>query len=187
MAKGKRKKKFSQRLYEWFNVEFSLIKKSVVEVLQKRGYVLALLIVMPLLMMLFLSMPVITSPHITLINQLNAYSFLDYAFILSLAVIVSLNGVMQFYNIRASSATVGKAASTGSFGSIVALVGTATCPSCLMALFGFLGVGTLFFLVEYRLVISGLAMVFMFLSLNSVSKKISGNCESCNVDVAEDE
>lgn len=87
---------------------------------------------------------------------------------------------MQVFSYRqAKLYSSGKTAVGGGSAVIAALFGTASCSSYLAGVFGFLGIGTVFFLVEYQWLIVGIAILIMLVSLYFTSLKLNGVCESC--------
>ncbi|MBI2671420.1 hypothetical protein HYX16_00640 [Candidatus Woesearchaeota archaeon] len=87
---------------------------------------------------------------------------------------------MQIFSYKqAKSFSPGRTAVGGGSAVVAALFGTASCASCLVAVLGFLGIGTVFFLVEYQWFIVGLAILIMLVSLYLTSLKLNGVCNSC--------
>lgn len=88
---------------------------------------------------------------------------------------------MQAYMLRQRRAHAAIKASTGifsSFGGIVGSVfGSAGCFSCLTALLGFLGTGTLLVLLKYRYAIIGVSIAFIVFSVHMTAKSIM--CRAC--------
>ena len=165
---------------EYFDLDFVEIYNSSRKVFSKKRNLIYFSAIMLILFGLFSIIPALVSPHITISSQFRLYSHFDYVFMLILSIIVSLNIVMNLHDIKSNS-KAGKVAGMSSIGGFAALIGTATCPSCLISIFGFMGVGTLFFMVKYRLLISGIAILVMLLALNYTSKKVAGKCKRCNV------
>ena len=165
---------------EYFDLDFVQIYKSSKLVFSKKRNVVFFILIQVALFSLFSIVPALVSPHITISSQFRLYSNFDHAFMGILSIIASLNIVLNLHDIK-SNAKTKKIAGMSSIGGFAALIGTATCPSCLISIFGFMGVGTLFFMVKYRLVISGVAVLVMLLALNHTSKKVVGKCERCNI------
>ena len=100
---------------------------------------------------------------------------------ITLSSLIGLMVSMQVYvyKIKKSAKGVGRGA-VGGFSSIMAgLFGTASCSSCVAALFGFLGVGTVFFLIQYQWYIVGISLFLMLISIYFTSLSIEKNCEAC--------
>ncbi len=166
--------------FQYLDFDFVQIYKSSKLVFSKQRNVLYFIFIQLLLFSLFSIVPALVSSHISIAAQFRLYSHFDYAFMIALSIIASLNIVINLYDIK-SNAKPRKIAGMSSIGGFAALIGTATCPSCLISIFGFLGVGTLFFIVRYRLLISGIAILVMLLALNHTSKKVAGKCERCSI------
>jgi len=66
-------------------------------------------------------------------------------------------------------------------GFIASIFSSATCASCVSALFGFLGIGTVLFLLDYRWHIMAAGTAIIAVSLFFVSKRINGECAGCKI------
>lgn len=151
-------------------------------VLNKRKYFLALIILIFAIFAVFISVPVFTIPANSFLFQLKAFAIRDYALIIILSTLMSLLIVMQVFSFnQAKLFSPGKTTVSGGSAIIASIFGTASCLSCLAAVFGFLGlsIGAVLFLVEYRWLIVGIAIVIMLISLYFTSLKINGVCEEC--------
>ena len=157
-------------------------------VLSKKFYLLGFLTLIPLTFFLFVMIPVWTIPGNSLDFQLGIFSERDYILLSILLFLTSLFLTMQVFIFRNSISAKDKttAAVKGGVGGYTAVVGsvfaTAACSSCLFALFGFLGFGTLFFLLEHQWYILTGAMLLLVVYLYFASKKVNGICDVCFVD-----
>lgn len=72
-------------------------------------------------------------------------------------------------------------AATGISGVFGALVGTASCASCLASVFGLMGVGvgSALFVLSYQMYFLLGAIVLMSVSLYVTARKINNTCVSC--------
>lgn len=119
----------------------------------------------------------------TFLFQISIFTFTDWFLLIVLSTLTSLSLVMNFVVIRnelknrLNTSTIGR----GGFGVISGIVGsifgpTASCASCVGSIFGFLGVGGVLFLLQYRLYIVIATIVFMLLSLYYTSLRVFGVC-----------
>lgn len=150
------------------------------EVLQKKSYAFSFPILTVFLFIILFSLPIIIAPTITFSYQISLFTFVNYLLLFMVSVLLSLSILFNIYSYKKTKKLQsGKAALSGSSGLLAAIFGTATCPSCLAVLFGFLGTGTLVFLVKYNVYISLLASLFILSSLFLTSKKIQELCINC--------
>lgn len=104
-----------------------------------------------------------------------------------LSLLVALYVTMQAFIFRnaymaqTKLVSVGKGGAIGYLGVFAAVLGTATCASCLIALFGFLGFGGIVFLLKNQIYVVGLSLIVLLASLYFSSRKVNGVCESCRV------
>jgi len=135
---------------------------------------------------LFIAIPVWTTPSNTLSFQLQIFRVQDYILMISLAILTGLNITLQVYGLRlkkakALSQSVLVGSTSGGLGIFGAMVGTATCASCLAFLLGLvgLGAGSVFFVLENQILFLVGAVVIMFVSLHFSARKINKICNSC--------
>lgn len=149
-------------------------------VLSRKNYFIAFIALIFLIFAVFVFIPVFLIPENSLLSQLTVFTIKDYVLLGVLSVLTSLLIVMQVFPYKqAKIYSSGKTAVGGGSAIIAALFGTASCSSCLAAVFGFLGIGTVFFLIEYRWLIVGISIILISLSLYFTSLKLNGVCESC--------
>ena len=136
---------------------------------------------------LLIALPLVTIPGNDLMFQLKIFRERDYFIMAFLAILVGLNVVFQIYTFQqkreqknlAQSATAG--ATTGITSIFAGVVGTAACASCLVSLFGLIGLGTgsvLFVLQNQSYFLIG-AIALMLVSLYFATRKINQVCTSC--------
>lgn len=135
---------------------------------------------------LFIAIPVWTTPSNTLSFQLQIFRVQDYILMISLAILTGLNITLPVYGHRlkkakALSQSVLVGSTSGGLGIFGAMVGTATCASCLAFLLGLvgLGAGSVFFVLENQILFLVGAVVIMFVSLHFSARKINKICNSC--------
>jgi hypothetical protein len=114
--------------------------------------------------------------------QLSLFGFWDYFLLGTLSLLTSLSGVINIFAFnQKKSLRVGlRIVGHGGFGGISAvfasIFGTASCGICIGALFSFLGVGGIFFLLDYRIHITVASIILMLLSIHFSSQKVLGVC-----------
>ena len=154
------------------------------EVLTKRNYLLGFFIFIPVIFSIFVLIPVLTIPANSISFQLSIFTIRDYTLISTLSILASFFIILQIYTYkivrdRKERVKVLGQGAVGGYGGLVAAVfGTAACASCLAALFGFLGLGTVFFLIRYQWLICSGAILLILISIYFTSKK----CASCITD-----
>ncbi|KKU12475.1 hypothetical protein A3G55_01820 [Candidatus Giovannonibacteria bacterium RIFCSPLOWO2_12_FULL_44_25] len=136
---------------------------------------------------LFVFIPVATTPGNTLAFQLSIFRVQDYFLMVFLAFLVGLNFSMNIYvwRKRRQSVNISKSAASGTAagfgGAFAAIVGTATCASCLASLFGImgLGIGSVAFVLKYQTLFLLGAIALVVISLYFTARKINRVCNSC--------
>ena len=150
------------------------------QVLSRRNYLILFIALIFIILAVFISIPVFLIPANSLLFQLTVLTIKDYVLLTILAVLTSLLIVMEIFSYKqAKLCSSGRTSVSGGSAIIATLFGTASCASCLSAVFGFLGIGTVFFLVEYQWFIVGIAILIMLVSLYFTSLKLNGVCDSC--------
>lgn len=163
------------------------IYNAATQVLGERKYVFSLLSFALLFFALFVFIPVATTPGNTLAFQLSIFRPQDYFLMILLALLVGLNFSMNIYVWRKSkqSANISQSAASGAAagfgGAFAAIVGTATCASCLAFLFGIvgLGIGSVAFVLKYQTFFLLGAIALVLFSLYFTARKINKVCNSC--------
>ena len=130
----------------------------------------------------FVAIPTITIPSNTFLFQLTLYTPVNYITLGLLALLGSLFILMTVYIYRQSSerlSTLTKSGIGSISGTLASIFGVASCPMCVASLFGFLGLGTVGFLVRYQWWVFFIALAFMLFSLYFTSRKVIGICDNC--------
>lgn len=136
---------------------------------------------------LFIVLLVKATPGNDILFQLQIMQWSDYLLMGSLAVLSALLLIMQVYSVRQSrdARTVAGALSRGSVGSLPAflatILGTASCSACVASLFGFLGLGGILFILEYRWWFVAASLVVILLAIVLTARKIEQLCAACGV------
>lgn len=150
--------------------------------LWQRSYLLLFLLGISMLFFILVLVPTKTIPGNSLAFQLSIFTPRDYLLLATLSTFTSLLFVMNIYIFRQKRSLV--QAGQGSLGgasSVLGVVfGTAACASCVAALFGFLGLPAVFFLIKARLYIVSAAIALIVISLYFASKKVVQVCQECS-------
>lgn len=137
---------------------------------------------------IFIALPIVTVPGNTLFYQLKIFRAQDYFLMLSLSVLIGLNFALQVYGMKQRklravgvSQTVARGMMSGIIGMFGAMVGTATCASCLAFLFGLIGLGTgsVFFVLKHQIYFLGGSVLAMLISLYFAARKVNKICNAC--------
>lgn len=134
----------------------------------------------------FVIIPVFTIPGNDILFQLSIFEPSDYILMVPLAVLIGITFSVQLYGIRnkrigAKAGTGVQVAASGASGIFAAILGSAFCLSCLaplFALFG-LGLGSVFFVLEYQPYFLVGAILFMLISLFMIAHRVNKTCETC--------
>lgn len=140
-----------------------------------------------LLFAAYVFLPVWLTPGNDLSFQLSILLPRDYALFAALSGVTALLILMQIYvqiRVRKSRAALTAVGSSGvSLGSAIfgGLLATAACTSCIAALVGFLGAGSVFFVLEHQTPIVAGALVLVAIGLIYSARRVMGYCESCEI------
>lgn len=155
--------------------------------LSKRGYLVTFFVLAPLSFLLFIFLQVWTIPGNSLSFQLQVLTFSNDILLGILSILVAVFVTMQAfifrnaYSAQTKLASVGKGGTVGYLGVFAAVLGTATCASCLIVLFGFLGFGGIVFLLKNQPYVVSLSIIILLASIYFSSRKVNGVCENCKV------
>ncbi len=154
-----------------------------------KRYILGFMGVAIAMFWLLLYIPIRTVPGNDLAFQLSILTPKDWFLFTLLPVLTALSIVMNIYILRNKSSIRDSASMAGQGGTgflsgvIASVFGTASCASCLASIFGFLGVGGVLFLLQYRTYITAAAIILLLISLYFTSKRVLNACESCRIGV----
>ena len=160
---------------------------AIKKVFQIRRYFLIFLVSAVVLFLSLVAIPLFTIPGNTVAFQLKIFTAQNYLLMAFLSMLAGLNLALSWYGFAqqkkigtASQSVAGGAVSTiaGIFG---AVVGTASCLGCLVALLGLVGLGVgsaLFILKNQSYFLLG-AIALMLVSLYFAARKINKICQSC--------
>lgn len=151
-------------------------------VLGDSRYLTTFLLLIGVFVWLFLYIPVKNIPGNDFAFQLSIMAPKDFILLIALSTLTALSVVMNGYilkrqfSIRSGVGLVGQGG-LGSFAGVIgSIFGTASCASCAISLFGFLGVGSVLFLLQYRQIITTGAIILLIFSLYFTSKSVLGIC-----------
>lgn len=154
-----------------------------------KKYFLGFLVVAFAMFWLLLYIPIRTIPGNDLAFQISILTPKDWFLFTFLPSLTALSIVMNVYILKhkrsiQDGASLAGQGGTGFLSGVVASVfGTASCAFCVASIFGFLGVGGVFFLLQYRNAITTGAIVLMLISLYFTSKRVLNACESCKLSI----
>lgn len=163
------------------------IHNAATHVFEERKYIFILLSFALFFFALFIFIPVATTPGNTLAFQLSIFRVQDYFLMIFLALLVGFNFSMNIYTWRKQrqlanvSGFAAGGATAGFGGMFAAIVGSASCASCLASLFGImgLGIGSVAFVLKYQTFFLLGAIALVLFSLYFTARKINRHCASC--------
>jgi len=144
-----------------------LIYNSTKEILSKKSYKLLFLFIAVIVLAIYIIIPVFSIPGNDFLFQLSIFTFKDFIVLIPFSLLVSLMISMQIYSYkqRKSLRLVGKSVVGGYSGIVAGVFGTASCSSCVAAIFGFLGTGSVLFLIANQWWVVSIAGLLVILSL----------------------
>lgn len=145
-------------------------------------YVLFFLLVSIGMFWLFLAIPVKSVPGNNFTFQLSLLGVQGFVLLGLLSILTSLSVLFHVYalkhrrSFRTGVSLVGSGGTGFLSGAIATIFGTATCAYCVSAFFGFLGIGGVLFLIQYRMYIVSVAIILMLFSLYLTARRVSHLC-----------
>ena len=160
-----------------------IVVTAVKAVFKEKKFLLSFVFLTFLTLWFFIYIPVKKIPGNTFIFQISIFTYVDWFLLAILSILTALSLVMNFFVIRNDlKKTYGRSTlRRGGFSVLSGIIGaifgpTASCASCVGSIFGFLGVGGVFFLLEYRFYIVIASIALMLLSLYFTSLRVLGVC-----------
>ena len=155
--------------------------------LSERLYLSLFFVFSSLFFGLLIYIPLVSIPANTLAFQLRVFRTQDYLLMIFLALLVGLNSSMQIYTWRKRrqigvlAESVASGATAGISGIFAAVVGTASCLSCIAFLFSLvgLGLGSVLFVFKYQMYFLIGAIVLVSVSFYFTVRKVNKTCNSC--------
>jgi len=131
----------------------------------------------------YIYIPIRLTPGNTLSFQLSLLKSKDFILFFILSTVTALLLLMQvflFQSKRQRVQAVGQGG-VGVFSALFAgLLATAACSSCIAAILGFLGAGSIFFVLENQSYVVLGALVLVVVSLYFSSRRVLGYCLDCD-------
>lgn len=134
------------------------------------------------------AIPVLNVPGNSVGIQAALYTPAEYAVLAALAFLSALSILLQWLAFRANALSANAAAGTTTLGIsgvaagvVSSIFASASCLTCVGALFGFLGFQGVIFLVEHRFAVLAAAFLLIAASIALASRKIRRGCETCAV------
>lgn len=146
--------------------------------------IVSFLLIAVLVFVLYLFLPVVLIPGNSVELQLSITRGQDYILFTVLSLTNALLIMMHIYlfskkNGKLSGFAQGSTGvASGLFGGLLA---TAACSSCIASIIGFLGSGSVFFVVENRTPISLASFALLAGAIIFTAKRIDGSCRECDV------
>lgn len=158
-------------------------------VFSDKKYLFGFLVAAFAMFWLLLYIPIKTVPGNDLGFQLSILTPKDWFLFIILPALTALSIVMNVYilkhkrSIQDGASMAGQGGGGFLSGMVASVFGTAICASCVASIFGFLGVGGVLFLLQYRTYITVAAIILLLISLYFTSRRVLNACESCRIGV----
>lgn len=157
------------------------------KVLENQKRVVFFLVLAVVVFALYTFLPVALIPGNSIGLQLSITRPQDYILFAILSITTALLIMMHTYLISQKKGKIsglaqgGTGVASGLFGGLLA---TAACSSCIASLIGFLGSGSVFFVVENRTPISIASFALLLGATAFTAKRIEGSCRECDVSLS---
>jgi len=163
----------------------TLIFSASKSVLENKSYKLWFFGLTAIFITAYILIPVWLTPGNTLSFQISLLRPSDYILFLILSAVTALLILMQMFLFLSSKKGRVGAVGQGGVGAFSALFGgllaTAACSSCIVAILGFLGVGSTFFILENQPYFVTGAIALVLVGLYFSARRVQGYCENCEV------
>lgn len=167
------------------NYYVSVLNEASKIVFQRKIYVFGALLTSFFVFVAVITVPLLTVPGNDLAFQLSIMPLRDYVTISILGMLTGISLMFNLYVFRRERKQkiekVGTMSITGGIGVVSSFFGSVTCVACASSILGFLGLGTVTFLLSYRLPIVLLSSFFIILSIYFTSRKILNLCDVCTI------
>lgn len=161
------------------------IKQATLEVFKVNKYRILTAAVALIMLALYILLPVVTIPGNNIPLQLSILEPLGIIVMMLLSASIGLLVSMQIYSYKMAkqkaALNAGQGAATGFTSIVSAIFSTASCTSCMAAIFPFLSSGTILFLAERQWYVVGITFALVLISLYITSKNVVNGCKSCEV------
>ncbi len=155
------------------------------EIMKSSSYRRAMPLVTLAVFAAFILLPAWLIPFNTVAFQFQILRGSDYVVYAALSAATASLLLMQVFLFRKSRDAKERVRSLGQggLGAYSAILGglmaTAACSSCIAGLFGFLGVGAVFFVGKNIRLLTVLALALMLVSLYFTARRVNGTCKPC--------
>lgn len=166
---------------------FKKIIEATREVLKEKKNVHRFILFSLAFFAVYVILPVFLIPGNDIAFQISLLRARDFALFALLSLVTGLLAVMQLHIFVRTRDAKKRAASLGQGGAglysavVGGLLATAACSSCVAGLLGFLGAGSVFFIVENSIVVTSIAFAIVALSLYVTSRSVNKHCGACKV------
>ncbi len=161
-----------------------IVKEAFKLVFKKKTYVLGTAITALMVFITVIFVPVFTVPGNDLSFQLSIMPLRDFLIIGLLGILTGISIMLNVFLFRREKKDqiekTGVMTITSGFGVISSFLGSVTCIACASTILGFLGLGTVTFILAYRLPLVLLSSLFILLSIYFTSRKVLNYCDVCN-------
>jgi hypothetical protein len=120
-------------------------------------------------------------------KNIKFFNIFDYSLIFILSVLTVYSLIIHSFlffkqkSLKSAVLVLGQGGMGSISGIIASAFTTATCAACLSGILGFLGVGTLYFLLDNRLLITLTTIILLLVSIYFASQKVLGICKVCRI------
>jgi len=159
------------------------IISAVMATLEKKRYKVWFVVLTGFFIATYVLIPVWLTPGNSLSFQLSLLKPKDYVMFVILSALTALLLLMQVYLFRSKTRRAGSIGQggVGIFSAIFGgLLATAACSACIAAIIGFLGAGSVFFVLENQPYIVIIAISLVVISLYLSSRRVLGYCRECD-------
>jgi len=152
---------------------------------QGRNYRIWFVVLSVVFFMVYMFLPVWLTVGNTIAFQLSILRIQDYMLFGILSLAIALLTVMQAYLFIQSKKRRGKIGAIGQGGVGVSsalfggLLATAACSSCIAVILGFLGAGSVFFVLENQMYVVVGALALVLAGLYFTIRQVNNNCLKC--------
>ncbi len=161
----------------------SVVKEALKIVFKEKGYIFGVMGTAVLIFFMIIAIPLLLVPGNDLAFQLSIMPPRAYGTIALLGLLTGVSIMLNLYVFNREKdqqvKKVGMMSVTGGFGIISSFFGSITCVACASTILGFLGIGTVTFLLAYRFQIVLLSILFILLSVYFTSRKVLNLCDVC--------
>lgn len=131
--------------------------------------------------------PVFLIPGNDILFQIRIYAARDWILLAVLAPLSAILMYLQFVVFKQANSVKDRTKSLGSVGAggystvVAGLLATASCTSCVAGLFGFLGIGGVLFIAQYRWLFVLGAILVVLIALYFAARSYNNHCKTCKI------